>query len=340
MLGGRIRPGGRQSTGHRRFASAASPPNGTDVTTNLPRRHPRERSEPRWRVQGQTASAVSPAEQPRTRAQRAPLAGPGADASGASHLGGEYDHAVGDVDDPVGEEADHQREAGLRCRWRCRRAPGSARARASSPDSAGGAHMLTMIRRYKNAAITGGDHGDDGQRVAVLVDAGLDHAELGDEAGRQRHAGLGEQEHRQRQRRATACGWPSPRNDVEVGRAVAGAADERRRRRTCRSPAPSTAAGTAATTDMPSPLSSWPATWAAASTPTRMKPAWLIERVGEHPLDVGLHDGQHRADHQRQHGEHPDRRAPVVAPVRQGDDEHPQQGGERGGLADRRHERR
>ncbi len=63
-------------------------------------------------------------------------------------------------------------------------------------------------------------------------------------------------------------------------------------------------------------------------------------RVGEHALDVGLHDGEERPDEERQDGEDPDRRPPVVAVERQGDDEDPQQGGEGGHLADRGHERR
>ena len=61
----------------------------------------------------------------------------------------------------------------------------------------------------------GGDdrrhHGDDRQGVAVLVDAGPDDAELGDEPARERHAGLGDEEHRQGERRAAGAGAPRPR---------------------------------------------------------------------------------------------------------------------------------
>ena len=39
------------------------------------------------------------------------------------------------------------------------------------------------------------------------------------------------------------------------------------------------------------------------------EPGVADRRVGEHPLDVGLHDGEERPDEQREHGEHPDRPA-------------------------------
>ena len=55
-----------------------------------------------------------------------------------------------------------------------------------------------------------GQHGDDRDGVAVDFDRGLDDAELGDEAARERHAGLGEQEDGERQSPATGGAWPDP----------------------------------------------------------------------------------------------------------------------------------
>ena len=62
-------------------------------------------------------------------------------------------------------------------------------------------------------------------------------------------------------------------------------------------------------------------------------------RVGQHPLDVGLHDGEHGPDEQRQHGQRVDDRLPVDPVAGEGVDEHPEQPGEAGRLHARRHER-
>jgi hypothetical protein len=47
-----------------------------------------------------------------------------------------------------------------------------------------------------------------------------------------------------------------------------------------------------------------------------MKPAWLIDEYASIRLRC-LHDREHRADDEREHPRHPDRRSPVVAPVGQ-----------------------
>ncbi len=62
--------------------------------------------------------------------------------------------------------------------------------------------------------------------------------------------------------------------------------------------------------------------------------------VRQHSLHVGLHNGQDRADHQREHGQHEHDRAPVARIGGKGDDEHAQQSGESGGLGGRSHESR
>ena len=67
----------------------------------------------------------------------------------------------------------------------------------------------------------GREHGDDGERVGLGVDGGLDHVELGDEAGGERHAGLGEQEHGEREREQRARRRESPRKSSRVVAAVA-----------------------------------------------------------------------------------------------------------------------
>ena len=56
--------------------------------------------------------------------------------------------------------------------------------------------------------------------------------------------------------------------------------------------------------------------------------------IREHPLHVCLYHGKDRADHQRQHGEHDDRRAPVVHAGWESNHEYPNQRGKGGNLAD------
>ena len=103
------------------------------------------------------------------------------------------------------------------------------------------------------------DHRDDGDGVALLFDGSLDHRELGDEARRQRHSGLGEQQHgharaRRQVRFAQARGTtsrsvaPSPVRPTIV--TTANVPDHQR---------PRTAAGTAARGSTPLPPSASPA---------------------------------------------------------------------------------
>ena len=61
-------------------------------------------------------------------------------------------------------------------------------------------------------------------------------------------------------------------------------------------------------------------------------------RVGQHALDVALHEGEDRSHQQRQHGHRPHDGLPLLAEAREGGDEHPQQAGEASGLGDGGHE--
>ena len=76
-------------------------------------------------------------------------------------------------------------------------ANGTGMVRGSPASSSTDMYIDTMIRRYRNAAIDGREHGDDRQPGGAGVDRRGDHVELGEEARGERHAGLGEQEQRE-----------------------------------------------------------------------------------------------------------------------------------------------
>ena len=80
--------------------------------------------------------------------------------------------------------------------------------------------MLTMIRRYRKAATTAVTMAMIAMRIAVDLDRSLDHTELRDETGRERHARLCEQEDRERDRHERLA-LGEPLETVEGGIVVA-----------------------------------------------------------------------------------------------------------------------
>ena len=62
--------------------------------------------------------------------------------------------------------------------------------------------------------------------------------------------------------------------------------------------------------------------------------------IGEHPLDVVLHQGGDVADGHRRHGDQPQHPGPGPQEGHEGRIEDPEEGAERGGLDPRRHDTR
>ena len=60
-------------------------------------------------------------------------------------------------------------------------------------------YMATTMRRYRKAAMTEASMAMMASRQLLASTAAVDHVELGEEAGGERHAGLGEQEDRERE---------------------------------------------------------------------------------------------------------------------------------------------
>ena len=74
--------------------------------------------------------------------------------------------------------------------------------------------------------------------------------------------------------------------------------------------------------------------------PHQDKPGVADGRVGQHPFDVALDDGDDRSDQEGEQGQGPDERLPVQAQDRERREEEPQEAGEAGRLRGGGHEAR
>ena len=147
------------------------------------------------------------------------------------------------------------------------------------------------------------------------IHGGGDHAELGEEAGRERHPGLGQEQHGEAEGQGRAApgqagevvdrglGVPLPGHDRDDPEGPGGDGGVGGQVEEC--------SGRAV---------------GGGGLHAEEDEAGVVDgRVRHHPLHVRLHRGEHGAHHQAGHGQGVDHRLPVHVPLVEGGDEDPEQ---------------